>query len=186
MSKVLPHTRRHPSTLPNTQGKVEASVGDYIDTVHHGCRLQHFWQVWESLFCHPRVVQILRWGYQIILQSNSPMSVHLLIQSDYKGQEKHGYLKDCISQMLQKCAIYPLKDRTTPGFYSKLFLVPKSGKKWRPVIDLSVLNSYMLVPTFIMETAGIIRNLVTEGLQYTTLVNSMYWFPLPFQLPVVI
>ena len=24
------------------------------------------------------------------------------------------------------------------------------------------------------------------SLQYTTLANSMYWFPLPFQLPVVI
>ena len=34
---------------------------------------------------------------------------------------------------------------------------------WLPVIDLSVLNSYMLVPTFKMETAEIIRNSVTKG-----------------------
>ena len=31
------------------------------------------------------------------------------------------------------------------------------------MIDLSVLNSYMLVPTFKMETAEIIRNSVTKG-----------------------
>ena len=34
---------------------------------------------------------------------------------------------------------------------------------WRPVIDLSVLNSYMLVPISKMETAEIIRNSVTKG-----------------------
>ena len=28
--------------------------------------------------------------------------------------------------------------------------------------------------------------LLVGSLQYTTLANSMYWFPLPFQLPVVI
>ena len=39
--------------------------------------------------------------------------------------------------------IYHLKECTTLGFSSRLFLVPKPGKKWRPVIDLSVLNSYL-------------------------------------------
>ena len=28
--------------------------------------------------------------------------------------------------------------------------------------------------------------LLVSSLKYTTLANSMYWFPLPFQLPVVI
>ena len=92
------------------------------------------------------------------------MSVYLIIQSGYNNRrEKHGFLTDCVSQMLQKDAIYHLKDCTTPGFYSRLFLVPKPRKKWCPVIDLSVLNSCMLVPTFKMETAEIIRNSVTKG-----------------------
>ena len=91
------------------------------------------------------------------------MSVYRIIQSGYNTQEKHGFLTDCVSQMLKKDAIYHLRDCATPGFYSRLFLVPKTGKKWRPVIDLSVLNGYMLVPTFKMETAEIIRNSVTKG-----------------------
>ena len=66
--------------------------------------------------------------------------------------------------MLRKDVIDHLKDCTTPGcFHSRLFLVPKPGRKWCPVIDLSVLNSYMLVPTFKMETAEIFRNSVTKG-----------------------
>ena len=141
----------------------ETGRSDNQTQISHGGRLQYFWKVWEDLFCHPRVVQILRWGYQIILQSNPPLSVHPIIHSGYNRQEKHCYLKDCVSQMLQTDAIYHLKDCTTPGFYSRLFLVPKPGKKWCPVIDLSVLNSYMLVPTFKMETAEIIRNSVTKG-----------------------
>ena len=61
--------------------------------------------------------------------------------------------------MLQKKAIVPVKMSATLGFHSRLFLVPKPGKKWRPVIDLSVLNSHLTVPTFKMETAEVIRNL---------------------------
>ena len=60
-------------------------------------------------------------------------------------------------------AIYPLKVCTTLGFCSRLFLVPKHGKKWRPVIDLSVLNRFLHVPTFKTETAEIIRNSLTKG-----------------------
>ena len=151
-------SKNQASTLLSLPEEVEVSV-----VAHHGGRLQYFWQVWENLYCHPRVVQILRWGYRFLLQSNPPMSVYPTIQSGYNRQEKHGYLQDCVLQMLQKDAIYHLKDCTTPGFYSRIYLVPKPGKKWRPVINLSVLNSYMTIPTFKMETAEIIRNSLTKG-----------------------
>jgi hypothetical protein len=39
-----------------------------------------------------------------------------------------------------------------PGFYSRLFLVPKKMGGMRPVIDLSILNTYLVVPHFKMET----------------------------------
>jgi hypothetical protein len=41
-------------------------------------------------------------------------------------------------------------DSVTPGFYSRLFLVPKKTGGMRPVIDLSILNSYLSVPHFKM------------------------------------
>ena len=58
-----------------------------------------------------------------------------------------------VYQMIDKKAITPVQKVTSLGFYSRLFLVPKPGKKWRPVIDLSVVNNYLHVPTFKMETA---------------------------------
>ena len=43
------------------------------------------------------------------------------------------------------------------GFYSCLFLVPKPHQRWRPVIDLSRLNKFLLVERFKMETPESIR-----------------------------
>ena len=48
-------------------------------------------------------------------------------------------------------------------FYSRLFLVPEPGNKWRLVIDLSVLDKCLLVPNFKMGTAEIFGNSVIKG-----------------------
>jgi hypothetical protein len=39
-----------------------------------------------------------------------------------------------------------------PGFYSRLFIVPKKRGGMRPVIDLSILNTYLDVPH--VKTSG--------------------------------
>ena len=36
----------------------------------------------------------------------------------------------------------------SPGYYSHLFVVPKPGGRWRPVIDLSRLNKHITAPKF--------------------------------------
>ena len=43
------------------------------------------------------------------------------------------------------------------GFYSGLLLVPKPHQWWRPVIDLSTLNTFLHVEKFKMETPESIR-----------------------------
>ena len=45
-------------------------------------------------------------------------------------------------EMLEKGAIHLVTDNSL-GFYSRIFMVPKQGGKWRPVIDLSVLNKFI-------------------------------------------
>ena len=49
------------------------------------------------------------------------------------------------------------------GFYSRLFLVPKPGNRWRPVIDLSVLNKFLSIPKFKMETPESIPTSLRKG-----------------------
>ena len=43
-------------------------------------------------------------------------------------------------------------DTTSPGYYSRLFLVPKPDGSFRPIIGLKKLNQFLIVPSFKMET----------------------------------
>ena len=48
-------------------------------------------------------------------------------------------------------------------FYSRLFLVPKPRQRWRPIIDLSRLNTFLHVEKFKMETPESIRTSLIPG-----------------------
>ena len=49
------------------------------------------------------------------------------------------------------------------GFYSRLLLVPKPHQRWRPVIDLSRLSTFLHVEKFKMETPESIRTSLIPG-----------------------
>ena len=65
--------------------------------------------------------------------------------------------------MLQKQAIEEVTDHRSPGFYGRLFLVPKSSGGWRPVLDLSPLNEFLQKIPFRMETTTSIREAMHPG-----------------------
>ena len=66
-------------------------------------------------------------------------------------------LVDCYSRLtLQRRNRHHSKPDSL-GFYSHLFLVPKPGNRWRPVIDLSCLNKFLAISKFKMETPESIR-----------------------------
>ena len=65
------------------------------------------------------------------------------------------------------------------GFYSRLFLVPKPGNRWRPVIDLSSLNQYLTVSKFKMETPESIRASLRQGEWVTSIDLSDAYLHLP-------
>ena len=74
-----------------------------------------------------------------------------------------GILEEQVSQLLQKEAIEPVRDLSSPGFYNRLFVVPKESGGWRPVIDLSAMNRHLVVPHFKMETSQSIRHALHRG-----------------------
>ena len=57
----------------------------------------------------------------------------------------------------------------SPGFCSRLFLVPKAGGAWRPIIDLSALNTHIQCPSFKMETNGSLLKALQKGQSITIL-----------------
>ncbi|CAG2246502.1 unnamed protein product [Mytilus edulis] len=85
-----------------------------------------------------------------------------------------------VDTMLQKAAIEEVSILTlSPGFYSRLFLVPKKTGGMRPVIDLSILNKFLIVPHFKMETNRSIRASILPGMWTTSLDLSDAYFHIP-------
>lgn len=84
---------------------------------------------------------------------------------------KDELLSETVSQMLQKQVSVSIHNFACfPRFYRCLFLVPKPNNKWRTVIDLSALNSYLIVPHFQMESAKTIWESLQQG-EWTTSIN---------------
>lgn len=145
-----------------------------------GGRLHHFWRKWEQLGLDPWAVNVLRDGYYISFHTNPPLTTVPLVKTESKDPHKQALLAQEIQTLLDKGAIEPVKDSSTPGFYSRIFLVPKPEGKWRPVIDLSALNKFVNIPRFKMDTPAKIRMSMVKG-------NWVYSLDLKdayFQVPI--
>ena len=51
----------------------------------------------------------------------------------------------------------------TPGFYSRLFVAQKDSGSWRPIIDLSTLNTFIVSQRFHMETPQSVLRSIRQG-----------------------
>ena len=146
---------------------VGAGGSDYMEvssqTKSPGARLQSYWKVWENFKVHPRVVLVLKQGYCLPFKQSPPLTRFPTIKSSYSAPVKQKALLEAVQQMVKKRAVVPVQNKNSLGFYSRLFLVPKPENKWRPVIDLSVVNTFLHVPTFKMETAEAIRASLQAG-----------------------
>ena len=56
------------------------------------------------------------------------------IRSGYKALQQDQAMASCIQSLLSKNTIERVENIKSLGFYSRLFLVPKSHQRWRPVI----------------------------------------------------
>ena len=118
-----------------------------------GARLLHFAESWENITTDEWVLQTVKEGYLIPFKQKPPLTrVPLHLASG------HPMLPEAVHGLLDKQAVERVRDRQSPGFYSRLFLVQKKNGKWRPVIDLSSLNKFLDKRSFKMETPAIIRS----------------------------
>ena len=84
------------------------------------------------------------------------------IVSDFQARSPRSLaLRQEVEKMLSKDALEIVLD-PGPGFYSSLFLVEKVTGGWRPVIDLSHLNEFVLQTLFKMETVASVLLSVRE------------------------
>ena len=142
--------------LPNDSSKTSLSPPV-------GGRLRSFRRDWQTNKCSPNVLNIITNGYVLPFLSKPNLVRFPLILSEYKAQQKDQALATCIQSFLSKNAIERVENVKSLGFYSRLFLVSKPHQRWRPVIDLSRLNTFLHVEKFKMETPESIRTSLIPG-----------------------
>ena len=148
--------------LPNRHYKLPDPLPQDLYNVPVGGRLQLFHHNWKSMGATDWIVQILREGYRIQFLTKPTLTSRPLIDSFSKNQIKNKVLLSEIQKMLDKRAIEEVVS-PGPGYYSRLFVVPKPNGKWRPIIDLKRLNRMTVIPKFKMETVQSVMSSLTKG-----------------------
>ena len=144
-----------------------------------GGRLKWFVKQWEQQGAHPFHLDILKQGYRLPFKDHPQLSRTPCIHSGYNKIDKDSALSSSILDLLAKNAIEEVNKQDSLGFYSRLFLVPKPGNRWRPVIDLSSLNQYLTVSKFKMETPESIRTSLRQGEWVTSIDLSDAYLHIP-------
>ena len=65
--------------------------------------------------------------------------------------------------MLTKGAIERVYNPSSPGFYSRIFTIPKASGGFRPILDLATLNKFLKKIKFRMDSPQLIRKEVRQG-----------------------
>ena len=108
-----------------------------------GARLQQCWEKWETLGSSPKVVKILREGYTLPFRFRPHLTRSPTVISNYHNPTKQSFLLEALYQLINKNAVEPVENPNSLGFYNRLFLVPKPNNRWRPILDLSTLNTFL-------------------------------------------
>ena len=153
--RFQPHNRGRRHGNPSPNDSLKASLSPPIG----GC-LRSFRSDWQANKCSSNELNIITNCYVLPFLSKPNLVRFPLIVSEYKALQKDQALADCIQSLLSKNAIERVEN---VKFYSRLFLVPKPHQRWRPVIDLSRLNTFLHVEKFKMETPESIRTSLIPG-----------------------
>ena len=97
-------------------------------------------------------MEVFREGYRIPFLWPPSLSAEPILMPSYAPTSiKRAALEEVTLALIAKGAV-ELAPLPSPGFYSRLFVVWKTSGSWRPVIDLSLLNRFVDVSHFRMET----------------------------------
>ena len=128
-----------------------------------GARLHQFWKRWAALGASPKVVTVLGEGYNLPFQFRPNLTRSPTVISNYINPHKNRHLLEALHQLVNKNAVEPVATQKLLGFYNSLFLVPKPNDRWRPILDLSTLNTFLNTESFKMETPETIRTSLQAG-----------------------
>lgn len=129
-----------------------------------GGRLCHFIKEWAEISNNSFILQTLEKGYSLEFKSLPPQRfflTHLPRDQETRSHDKFDFCMGVISPVPE--------NQKFRGFYSHVFLVKKASGGFRMVINLSVLNKYIVYRRFRMENIYSVRNLLLPMVFMVTL-----------------
>ena len=159
--------------------KIVTNVPTVVTNLPVGARLQQFWEKWETLGASPKVIRILREGYTLPFRFRPNLTRSPMVISKYVNPQRQSLLLEALTQLTNKNAVEPVTNQTSLGFYNRLFLVPKPNNRWRPILDLSALNTFLNTESFKMETPETIRTSLQAGEWVTSIDFKDAYFHIP-------
>ena len=119
-------------------------------------RLRFFYNNWKSITLDPSILDIVL-GYKIVFQT------HPFQLTVPRSTTQNPCLIDKeVKCLLNKSAIVQVP-YSKHAFYHRMFLVEKKNGGYRPVLDLSPLNTFIETTHFKMENLATLKSLINPG-----------------------
>ena len=155
------------------------NVTPVVPNLPVGARSHQFWKKWAALGVSPKVLAVLREGYILPFRFRPNLRRKPTVTSCYVKPHRNSYLLEALHQLLDKNAVELVQNPQSLGFYNRLFLVPKPNNRWRPILDLSILNNYLKTQSFKMETPETVRTSLQVGEWVTSIDFKDAYFHIP-------
>ena len=118
---------------------------------------------WACIGANDFVLSVLSHGYNLEFITPPPLQVNPTPFYLNLNAEQQQILDDEMFKYMTGCVIEEVTDLSTPGFYSPLFLRPKTDTGWRVIINISQLNRHLVYRKFKMETMATVRQGLRKG-----------------------
>ena len=128
-----------------------------------GAILHQLWERGAALGTSPKVLTVLMEGYMLPFRFRPNLTRSPTVISNYVNPHKNLHLLEALHQLVNEKAVEPVATQKSLRFYNGLLLVPKPNNRWRPILDLSTLNTFLNTESFKMETPETIRTSLQAG-----------------------
>jgi hypothetical protein len=119
---------------------------------------------WLELGASQWLLEVVRSGFSLLWGCDRPARAQSPVQFPLpRLPGAVEALDQEVSSLVAKGAVECVVQSHSPGFYSRLFVVPKKNGKLRPVLDLSPLNTFLRKMAFKMETPALVRQCLRQG-----------------------
>ena len=126
-------------------------------------RLSHHVEAWAAITDNPFVLKTVSAGYRLEFCAKPPIMPprEAAMQRTLLSGRRAAFMDREVKALLDKGAIQ--RCAKTPGFFSRMFLVPKKNGDLRPIINLKPLNAFVHAPHFSMHTVKDVFRIIQSG-----------------------